>query len=633
MIYTIYKEGSSQLDIINEILDFSKIESGKFELEKIPFDLRHLIEDVAISFAYRAEGKGLRLASFLSSDVQPQLIGDPGRLRQVLVNLVGNALKFTSKGEIYIQGGLAEDLGDRIKIRVSIKDTGIGIPKDKQSKIFESFIQADGSTTREYGGTGLGTTISKQLAEMMGGEIGLESEKGVGSTFWFTAVFAKQKKQKPVLAEKEFDLINLKILVVDDNQTNRFILTEYLKAWQCQPVAVAGGKEALTVLKDAVSSEEPFELILTDFQMPEMSGFDLAREIRTVEILKGVPIIVLTSAGMQGDGRSCKEIGINGYLTKPIKQDDLRMALGSVLGLSAGQDINTVPELVTAHTIAKESRKDFQILLAEDYPTNQQVALRYLNKAGFRVDLAEDGRQAVEAYSRKQYDIILMDIQMPLMDGYEATKAIRALEIERNKTGTAKAPDILARIPIIAMTAHAIDGYRERCLEVGMDDYITKPLKRIKFLSMVDRWTQSITESGFELAELGSKIQGPKLIMNAEDTHKERNLPINFDKAVEEFEGDREFLVEVLNAFLENVSVQTGTIRQAIADGDAEVVRREAHSIKGGSANLTADSLSDIAFKLEKTGSSGVLEGSLEALDLLEKEFKRLEEFAKKVNS
>ncbi|MCP3891650.1 MAG: response regulator, partial [Desulfobulbaceae bacterium] len=223
-----------------------------------------------------------------------------------------------------------------------------------------------------------------------------------------------------------------------------------------------------------------------------------------------------------------------------------------------------------------------------------------------------------------------MDIQMPLMDGYEATKAIRDLEIERHKTGDAKAPDILERIPIIAMTAHAIEGYRERCLEAGMDDYITKPLKRIAFLSMVDRWTKPITESGFPLAELRSKIQGPKLIMNAEDTHKEKNLPINLDKAVEEFEGDKEFLVEVLNAFLENVSVQTGTIRQAIADGDAEVVRREAHSIKGGSANLTADSLSDIAFELEKTGSSGVLEGSLETLDLLEKEFKRLEEFTKK---
>ena len=633
LFYTINKEANSLLDIINEILDFSKIESGKFELEKIPFDFKHLIEDVANSFAYRAEQKGLRLASFLSSDVQPQLIGDPGRLRQVMVNLVGNALKFTSKGEIYIQGGLAEDLGDRVKIRVSIKDTGIGIPKDKQSKIFESFIQADGSTTREYGGTGLGTTISKQLTEMMGGEIGLDSEEGKGSTFWFTAVFAKQKKKKPVLAEKEFDLSNLKILVVDDNKTNRFILTEYLKAWRCQPVAVAGGKEALTVLRDSVSSKEPFELILTDFQMPKMSGFDLAREIRTVEILKGVPIIVLTSAGMQGDGKCCKEIGINGYLTKPIKQDDLRMAIVSVLGLSAGQDINIVPELVTAHTIAEESRKECQILLAEDYPTNQQVAMRHLNIAGYRVDLVENGQLAVEAFKSKSYDLILMDIQMPLMDGYEATNAIRNLENEFDEIGNKKDSIKLDRIPIIAMTAHAIEGYRDRCLEAGMDDYITKPLKRIEFLSMVDKWTQSITGSGLPIAELRSKIQGPKMKMNEEDTHKETNLPINFDKAVEEFEGDKEFLVEVLNAFLENVSAQTGTIRQAISDGDAEMVRREAHSIKGGSANLTADTLSDIAFKLERTGSSGDLERSLETLELFEKEFKRLEEFTKKINS
>jgi CheY-like chemotaxis protein len=367
--------------------------------------------------------------------------------------------------------------------------------------------------------------------------------------------------------------------------------------------------------------------------MPKMSGFDLAREIRTVEILKGVPIIVLTSAGMQGDGKSCKEIGINGYLTKPIKQDDLRMAIVSVLGLSAGQDIDIVPELVTAHTIAEESRKECQILLAEDYPTNQQVAMRHLNIAGYRVDLVENGQLAVEAFKSKSYDLILMDIQMPLMDGYEATNAIRNLENEFDEIGNRKDSIKLERIPIIAMTAHAIEGYRDRCLEAGMDDYITKPFKRIEFLSMVDKWAQSITGSGLPIAELRSKIQGPRMKMNEEDTHKETNLPINFDKAVEEFEGDKEFLVEVLNAFLENVSAQTGTIRQAISDGDAEVVGREAHSIKGGSANLTADTLSDIAFKLERTGSSGDLEGSLETLELLEKEFKRLEEFTKKINS
>ncbi|MBW1908477.1 MAG: PAS domain S-box protein [Deltaproteobacteria bacterium] len=597
ILSTINIEANSLLSLISDILDFSKIEVGKVELEEIPFDLRILIEEVTNSMALRAEQKGLELISFLSPDVPSLLIGDPGRLRQILKNLAGNALKFTHEGEIYIRGELAEDLGDRAKIRFLVKDTGIGIPKDKQAAIFESFTQADGSTTRKYGGTGLGTTISKQLVEMMGGEIGLESEEGKGSTFYFSAVFTKQKEKRPILTGKEFDLSNLKVLMVDDNQTNRYILMEYLGSWGCLPVEAIGGKDALTILKDSVSSEEPFDLILTDFQMPEMSGFDLAREIKRVETLKGVTIIVLTSAGMKGDGKSCREMGINGYLTKPIRQDDLRKAIVSVLGLSIGQDIDTLPELVTRHSIAEESRKEVQILLAEDYPTNQQVAMRHLQRAGYQVDLVENGQQAVEACKRKAYDLILMDIQMPLMDGYEATHEIRKLE-------TRNSP--LNHVPIIAMTAHAMKGVRERCLEVGMDDYIAKPLRREKLLTMVDKWTGTIedcrlrpvgayapeglkiddheSETGNAQSELTTNLQSS--IFNLQS-----KAPMNFEKAV-------------LEGFLENVRSQIGTLRKAISDGDAEVVRSEAHSIKGGAANLTADALSKVALELENIGKS-----------------------------
>jgi CheY-like chemotaxis protein len=612
----ITKEADSLLSIINEVLDFSKIEAGKFELEEIPFDLRHLIEDVANSFAYRAEQKGLRFISFLGPDVPDQLIGDPSRLRQILVNLAGNALKFTNEGEIYIKGELAEDPEDRVKIRVSVKDTGIGISKDKQATIFESFIQADGSTTRKYGGTGLGTTIAKQLVEMMGGEIGLESEDGKGSTFWFTAVFTKQEEKKPILTEKEVDLSKLKVLVVDDNQTNRFILMEYLRSWGCLPVEAISGKEALLILRNSVSSEEPFDLILTDFEMPEMSGFDLAREIKTIENLKEVPIIVLTSAGSKGDSKSCREIGINGYLTKPIRQDDLRKAIVSVLGLSMGQDIGTLPQLVTRHTVAEDYRKEVRILLAEDYPTNQQVAMRHLQRAGYQVDLAENGQQAVEAYKRKSYDLILMDIQMPVMDGYGATHEIRKLEIEKSQIETEKRSTHnsttrpLNHLPIIiAMTAHAIEGYKERCLEAGMDDYIAKPLRRKELLTMVDKWTGTI-----------------------EDCQSKGSAPMNFEKAVEEFEGDKEFLMEVMEGFLRNVRAQIETIHQAISNGDAEVVWEEAHSIKGGAANLTAAKLSKIAFELEKVGKSGTLEEAGEVLERLKKEFYRLENFARGID-
>ncbi|MCP4368947.1 MAG: response regulator [Deltaproteobacteria bacterium] len=625
-IYTIYKEGSSLLDIINEVLDFSKIESGKFDIEEIPFDLRYLIEDVSNRFAARTEQKGLFFSSFLAADVQSQLIGDPGRLRQILVNLAGNALKFTHAGEISLKAELCKDLGRRIKIRVSVKDTGIGIPKKKQAKIFESFFQVDGSTTRKYGGTGLGTTIAKQLVEMMGGEIGLESEEGKGSTFWFTAVFTKQKKKKPGLEGIEFDLLNLKVLVVDDSQIQRLILIEYLNALGCQTEGAADGKTALTLLKDAGLSEEPFDLILTDFQMPEMNGFDLAREIKTIEILKEIPIIVITSAGMKGQGRSCKKIGINGYLKKPISQDNLQKAIVTVLSLSIeGQDTGAFAEVVTSHSIAEESRKEIQILLVEDYPTNQKIAIRHLTKAGYKVDLAKNGKQAVEAYNRKNYNLILMDIQMPVMDGYQATHEIRKLEAHHSTS------QLCSRLPIIAMTAHAIDGYKERCLEAGMDDYITKPLKRSKFLSVVDRWAMKINGQRLETDYTQQSDNFMKKSAVEVNTLKEKNSSMNFDKALKEFEGDKEFLMEVLNDFMENVGSQTEIIREAISGGDSETVRREAHSIKGGSANLTADILSEIAYKLEKKGSSGVLEGSMETLELLKKEFKRLEEFVKKI--
>ena len=480
IFHTINTEASSLQDVINEILDFSKIEAGKVDIEEVPFDLRHAIEDVANSFVYRAEQQGLDFISFLAPDVPSQLIGDPARLRQIVVNLMGNALKFTHKGEIYLKGELIEEIEDCAKIRFSVKDTGIGIPEDRQTTIFESFSQADGSTTRRYGGTGLGTTISKQLAEMMGGEIGLESEEGKGSTFWFTARFGRQEERKQIPAARDLDLNNLKVLIVDDNQTNRFILIEYLKSWGCLPVEAVDGKEALIVFRDAVSSESPFDLILTDFQMPEMSGFDLAKKIKTIDTLKDVPIIVLTSAGKKGDGRNCKEIGINGYLTKPIKQNEMRKAIVSVLGFSRG--LETAP-LVTRHSVAENYRKEVQILLVEDYPTNQKVAMRHLNRGGYQVDLAEDGRQAVEAHKRKSYNLILMDIQMPILDGYAATREIREIETRNHESS------ILRRIPIIAMTAHAIKGYREKCLEAGMDDYIAKPIKRKELLAMAEKWT------------------------------------------------------------------------------------------------------------------------------------------------
>ena len=344
---TINAEASALQDVINEILDFSKIEAGKFDIENIPFDLRVTVEDVANSFSHRVEQKGLNYISFLSPNVPPRLIGDPARLRQIMVNLMGNALKFTHKGELYFKGELVEELEDRVKIRFSIKDTGIGIPEDKQATIFEGFTQADGSTTRKYGGTGLGTTISKQLAEMMGGEIGFESEEGKGSTFWFTALFGKREENEQIPA---------------------------------------------------------------------------------------------------------------------------------------------TPDLVTRYSVAEDYRKEIRILLVEDYPTNQQVAMRHLSRAGYQVDLAEDGSQAVKAYKLKKYNLIFMDIEMPIMDGYAATQEIRKIETRNLEQST------IQRVPIIAMTAHAVKGFRERCLKTGMDDYIPKPMKRKELLNIAEKWTREIDD-------------------------------------------------------------------------------------------------------------------------------------------
>ena len=652
LFYIINKEADSLLNIINDILDFSKIEAGKLELEEIPFNLRILIEDMAQSFAYRAEQKGLEIASFLPPDVPPLLIGDPGRLRQVLVNLVGNAMKFTNEGEIYMQGEMAEELEDSVKIRFSVKDTGIGIPKDKQSLIFESFSQADGSTTRNYGGTGLGTTISKQLAEMMGGEIGVESEEGKGSTFWFTAVFNQQKEQGAFLAVEKADLRNIRVLVVDDNQTNRFIQTEYLRFWDCRPVEASNGKDALIILRESISSEKQFNLILTDLQMPGISGFDLAKKIRAIDDFKETPIIVLTSAGMKGDGRSCRDIGIDGYLTKPIRQNDLRTAIESVLGLAKDKDLKG-KKLVTRHTKAEDDRKGARILLAEDYPANQVVAMGHLHSAGYQVDLAENGQLAVDAFKRKKYDLILMDIQMPVMDGYQATNAIRNLENELNKIGNKKDPGKPERIPIIAMTAHAIKGCEEKCLEAGMDDYLTKPLRRKVFLNIIDKWNKRIDDcrltersgdpdfSGtmVDCKDETAKPQSVKTvnhqssIVNRQSSiinHQSKDVaPMNFEMVLDDFEGDRELLVEAMDLFLESVRNQIGALRRAISDNDAELVRREAHSIKGGAANLTANELSGIAFELENIGASDTLEASTVILERLEKEFYRLDAFAK----
>ena len=640
-LQTIETEANSLLDLINDILDFSKIEARKLALEKIPFDIRNTVEDVANSIAVTASKKGLEVNAFLASQVPPFLIGDPGRLRQILINLAGNSVKFTSQGEIYIKGILEEDLGDQVKLRFQIKDTGIGIPKDKQKSIFESFTQADGSTTRKYGGTGLGTTICKQLTKLMGGDIGVESEPGKGSTFWFTILVDKQPDGKPDPEPINIELEGRRVLVVDDNRTNRFIVSEYLKSWGCRPQEAASGHAALQQLDQSFASQDPFDIVVSDIQMPEMDGFELAERIVTLDRSPKPALILLTSTGSIGDGQKCRQLGINGYLTKPLikpfKQSDFYQAILSVLGLTAARDEETPWKLVTRHTIAEENRQKVRILLTEDYPTNQTIALRHLHAAGYQADLAENGQQAVDAYKKKRYDIILMDVQMPIMDGYGATQAIRDLEQKRKLGNLPELDDRPEKMPIIAMTAHTMKGDKEKCLAAGMDDYIGKPLKRQTLLAMIEKWAQPLFESDSQAATTHKRESDHT---NPPDgpipTDEEQRLPpppetipdpMDFDRALKEFDGERDFLMELLGDFLGHTQAHVDNITRALTDNEAETVMREAHAIKGGAASLTADELAQIAFELEKMGRSENMEQGAAVNARLQDEVNRLKKF------
>ncbi|SPD72919.1 putative Histidine kinase [uncultured Desulfobacterium sp.] len=644
IMHTLNTEANALLTLINDVLDYSKIEAGKIGLEEIPFDLRTMIEEIANSMAFKAEQNGVEFFSYFGPDIPFRLIGDPGRLRQVIVNLLGNAIKFTHEGEILLKAEVAQDLGDKVEIRIFVKDTGIGIAKDKLDVIFESFTQADGSTTRKYGGTGLGTTISKQLVEMMGGTIGVRSDEGKGSTFWLTVPFTKQTGLKTAKPREETDLSRLKVLVVDDNQTSRFILSEYLRSWGCQSVEEAtGAMQALSLLRGHLSSNTLFNLILTDIQMPEMDGFDLTKEIRKIEALKKVPIIVLTSIGTIGDGKKCRDIGIDGYLAKPVRRGDLFKAIIAVLGLSS--EDGTAQSLVTRHSLSEDYRREVQILLVEDYPTNQQVAMKNLQNAGYQVDLAENGQQAVDACKRKRYDLILMDIEMPVMDGYDAATAIRNQESQLSS--------IEAKTPIIAMTAHSIQEHKDKAIECGMVDFLSKPLRKKDLLDMVEKWlslrqdsmdgsvkaSEKLTDQKSPIGVAYPDVPSPGLMTPdalTDETGDKQTPglsqsaePMDFEKALGEFEGDRPFLSDVLNEFINVVKGQITTMREALLNGDQEVIRKEAHSIKGGAANLCAYDLSQIAFQLEAIGKSGTLKQGSDVLDKLEQEFLRLEKYAR----
>jgi two-component system, sensor histidine kinase and response regulator len=582
--------GEALLSVINDILDFSKVEAGKLDLEMIEFNLYDCVGETMKALALRAHQKGLELAYDADPEVPAQLVGDPGRLRQILVNLVGNAIKFTHQGEVLVKiERLARDAGD-VELHFKVKDTGIGIPLEKHGLLFQAFSQADSSTTRKYGGTGLGLAISARLVGLMAGKIWLESSEGQGSTFHFTARFVAAEAKPHASPSVKTELQGLPVLVVDDNETNRRILCEMTRRWGMRPCAAESGASALAALETAQQGGDPFRLVLIDGNMPVMDGFELAQRIQKRRADAGEPeatVLMLTSGGKPGEASRCRQLGISAYLLKPVLKADLMAAILKALGERQGE-MSSGPTLVTRQTLSSPAHK-LRILVAEDNAVNQAVIIRVLKKMGHTPVLAQTGKEALALASAEKFDVAFMDVQMPEMDGLAATAAIRASE-----------KDVRTHLPIFAMTAHAMSGDRERCLQAGMDGYITKPV-RFSDIEQTLSGLASTPVTPAQPAEVGLATW-------------------NQAEALARIGGDEELLHEMCHIFLEESPKLLQKLQQAVGDGNAEAVMRAAHSLKGESSYLGASRTSVAARQLEEMGRNQDLSRASAALVVLERE-------------
>jgi len=606
---TIRTSADALLTVINDILDFSKIEAGKLRFEKLDFDLSNAVEGAVELLAERAQGKGIELASLIESDLATALRGDPGRLRQVLTNLLGNAVKFTEAGEVVLRVTKERETDSHVIARFAISDTGIGISREAQRRLFQAFVQADGSTTRKYGGTGLGLAIAKQLVEMMDGQIGIESEVGKGSTFWFTARFEKHPAgviHAPVKAQLE----NVRVLIVDDNATNRKILMRQAALWGMVADDVDSGARALESLRRAARDGTPYELAILDLMMPDMDGFELARAIKQDALIAATKLVLLTSFGQRGHVTTAREAGIAAYLTKPVRQSQLYDCLATVTGESnlTAEDSARVPaKIVTRHTIKEDGVQSYaRILVAEDNEVNQKVASRQLEKLGYAVDVVANGQKALEALAAIPYSVVLMDCQMPEMDGYEATAAIR-----RREEGSTK------RTIIIAMTAHALQGEREKCLAAGMDDYLSKPVKDVELSEILERWmTMSTKQTTKEIssdrtvASIGGVIDMSVL---------------NGFRELQE-EGAPDIVAELIEIFVRDTKLRLAALRKAVAEENLDSIRKETHSLKGSSGNLGMRRMASLCEELEGANRGKALHEAGRLVERMEEEFTHLRE-------
>jgi PAS domain S-box-containing protein len=578
---TIRDSADALLTLINDLLDFSKIEARKFELDKRDFNLRDTLEDTVRLLAPRAHQKGLELGCHIQVDLPERVFGDPSRLRQIIINLVGNAIKFTDKGEVMLHVERQSQSESILDLHFFVSDTGIGIPEEKQQTIFEAFEQVDSSTTRKYGGTGLGLSISAALVKLMGGTMWVESKVRQGSKFHFTVVLERKKSESESLTKEVHKLVDLPILVVDDNASNRRILKDILTNWHMKPTLANSGAEGLDVLEQA-DSKNSFALVLLDVHMPDMDGFAVAEQIRNSHKQQGIKVILLTSASRPSDVARCRELGISDYLSKPIKQSELFDAIVTAMaeqGRKRERCENT-------SAFIQPSERSLRILLAEDNPVNQTLAMRILERLGHKVQVVNNGREALGRAQAEEFDLILMDVQMPEMDGLEATTAIREAEAATGK-----------HLPIVAMTAHAMKGDREKCLSAGMDGYLSKPIR-------IDELKQAMSEVK-KTRKAQSPVQGSFRAIG--------QLELLLDSVM----GDRALLAEMAELWLADSAKQESQIRNGLDSGDAMMVQRAAHALKGSVGTFQASAAQDAANQLEMSAKDADLVRAKEAFERL----------------